>query len=221
MLPSILLNCGLQFASAAIFVGIEGWGYGDAVYHCFVTATTVGYGDMSISSEAGQIWACFHILFSVVLLAEAIGSIGELQEDRRVAFERLHQMQRQLDARMLDGLLLDAAMLRSSKEDGASAPPVDSVNESEFVVCMLLQMEIAKMAQVRSPPPPPLSPPDLSNTVTCHLRLTCLLATCAAYSTDLPIADLPLMTLARRSARSSKSFVSSTRTAQVTSVVTI
>ena len=148
MFPSLLLNIGLQLGSAAIFVSIEGWSYGNAVYHCLVTATTVGYGDMSIETEEGRLWATFHILFSVVLLAEAISSLGELAEERRVAFQRLDQLKRQMDAQMLDGLLLDAAELRVDDDDDPRETVMD-VNESEFVVCMMLQMGVAKMAQVR------------------------------------------------------------------------
>ena len=41
LLPSLLLNATLQLASAAIFSAVEGWNFGDAFYHCLVTATTV------------------------------------------------------------------------------------------------------------------------------------------------------------------------------------
>jgi len=151
MSPSLLLNVTLQLGSAAIFVAIEGWGYGDAVYHCLVTATTVGYGDISIQTQEGMLWACFHILFSVVLLAEAMASIGELSTERRVAFERLEQLTRKFDLMMLDGLLEDAAELRLDDKPpaGYRAAPVVDVAETEFVLCMLLQMGITTKAIVR------------------------------------------------------------------------
>lgn len=69
LLPDAVLSLLLQLVSAAVFVALEGWDYGDAMYHCLVTATTVGYGDISISTEAGKIWATFHILLSVCLYA--------------------------------------------------------------------------------------------------------------------------------------------------------
>ena len=151
LFPSILLNVGLQMGSAAVFHAIEGWGYGDAVYHCFVTATTVGYGDISIATEEGRIWATFHILFSVVLLAEMLASVGELGEERRIALERLGQLQRQLDANMLSGLLANAAAMRAGDKeyDANQLPPAEDLNETEFVICMLLQMGITKIERVR------------------------------------------------------------------------
>ena len=147
MLPSLLLNVTLQIASAAIFTAVEEWNFGDAVYHCLVTATTVGYGDMSIATEGGRIWACFHILFSVVLLAEAMASVGELSEERRVAFERLSQMTKKLDADMLDELLGQAVELRT--KPGEAPQSANTVGEFEFVLCMLMQMGVTKMSVVR------------------------------------------------------------------------
>ena len=42
LLPSMCLNVALQLISALVFHLIEGWDFGTAVYHCIVTATTVG-----------------------------------------------------------------------------------------------------------------------------------------------------------------------------------
>ena len=36
-----------QLSCAGVFLAFEDWDYGDAVWHCLVTATTVGYGDVS------------------------------------------------------------------------------------------------------------------------------------------------------------------------------
>jgi hypothetical protein len=84
MVPSLLVNVTLQLCSAAVFVELEGWLFGDAMYHCVVTATTVGYGDLSIATDRGKMWACAHILLSVCLLGELIGSFGDLKSERQV-----------------------------------------------------------------------------------------------------------------------------------------
>ena len=41
LLPDVALCVVLQLVSAAIFISLEEWDYGDALYHCIVTATTV------------------------------------------------------------------------------------------------------------------------------------------------------------------------------------
>jgi hypothetical protein len=97
-LPSLLLNIILQCVSAAVFNHIEHWGFGVAMYHCLVTATTVGYGDVGIVTDEGRLFSCFHILVSVVMVAEGISTIEELKEQRRVQIERQDQLDRKLDA---------------------------------------------------------------------------------------------------------------------------
>jgi hypothetical protein len=72
LLPSILLTVVVQLVSAAIFTHVDStWSFGIALYHCFVTATTVGYGDVSNSTQNGRLWSCFHILISVAMLGES------------------------------------------------------------------------------------------------------------------------------------------------------
>ena len=49
-----VLVCGLIlfiFIPALIFTAIEPWSYGEAVYFCFVTLTTVGFGDFVPAQE--------------------------------------------------------------------------------------------------------------------------------------------------------------------------
>ena len=44
----------LQAIFAVVFMYVEDLPYGLALYHCFVTATTVGYGDVSITTRGGR-----------------------------------------------------------------------------------------------------------------------------------------------------------------------
>lgn len=149
LVPSILLNATVQVISAAIFNYIEGWGYGNALYHCVVTATTVGYGDMPIRSDAGRVWASFHILLSVVLLAEAIATLGALHIERAEAFQRLAQLNKKLDHAMMASLLDAADELRADGVEAAVSASQNGLSELEFVVSMLLQLDICKMQHVR------------------------------------------------------------------------
>ena len=89
LLPSVTLNIVLQLVSAGIFLYIEGWDFGTAMYHCMVTATTVGYGDVSIETNGGRMWAFVHILISVSLLAALLGQFGELSDQRKLLLQKL------------------------------------------------------------------------------------------------------------------------------------
>ena len=71
----ILIAAIVQVAAASAFMEVEGWTFGLAFYHCMVTATTVGYGDVSIATERGRSVAIVHILTSVAVIVNATESI--------------------------------------------------------------------------------------------------------------------------------------------------
>ncbi len=97
LLFPLLFNIFLQLIFAAIFVGVEGWNYREAFYHCIVTATTVGYGDISIATDGGKWLAVFHILVSCTLLAAAVSDVGTLMEERAATMKRLKLFSKRLD----------------------------------------------------------------------------------------------------------------------------
>ena len=60
----------VQLASAAIYAAlIPDLSFGTALYHCFVTASTVGYGDVAITTPEARLFACLHIVVSVSWLS--------------------------------------------------------------------------------------------------------------------------------------------------------
>ena len=66
----LTLPCGLSaqtgFAAAYAAIDPDALSFGDAFYLCLVTATTVGYGDVSLTSTGSRLAACFHIVLSVL-----------------------------------------------------------------------------------------------------------------------------------------------------------
>ena len=72
LLPTLLLIISVNLLTALAFELIEGWSYSDALYHCVVTATTVGYGDMKIKTKGGQCMASLHILISVSMVGTGV-----------------------------------------------------------------------------------------------------------------------------------------------------
>lgn len=114
----------LQLASAAVFTLVQpDTEFLTALYHCWVTATTVGYGDVSLQDGA-RILAFFHIALSVTWLAAFLARLDELRQFRR------HQLARdELIARQLD-----QALLQDFDVDG------QGVCKLEYVVGMLIQL---------------------------------------------------------------------------------
>jgi hypothetical protein len=145
LLPSLVLNLGVQILSAFVFVAIEpGWGFFDAFYHTLVTATTVGYGDQTIATQGGKVFSCFHMTISVVLLGELIGTLDELRVKRADTLKRIAQLQRPLDEAMLISLTARSIELRPMVErDGKG------LTELEFAITMLMELEIVDVDVIR------------------------------------------------------------------------
>lgn len=89
LLPALVLVVATQLASALIFTRIvDGLDFGTAFYHCLITATTVGYGDVPLPTWQARLFASVHIVISVSWLAAVIGSIDTLREIRRGQVKR-------------------------------------------------------------------------------------------------------------------------------------
>ena len=74
------------------------------MYHCLVTATTVGYGDVSLTTDGSYLWAFFHILLSVSLLTAIIGDVSELAAARKQALHKLTLLKGRLDFELMKSL---------------------------------------------------------------------------------------------------------------------
>ncbi|KAI9290755.1 voltage-gated potassium channel [Neoconidiobolus thromboides FSU 785] len=82
---SILSLILFWFLGAVIFMLIEDWTYFDAVYFCFVSFTTVGYGDITIKTFPGILAFIGYSLLGLVAAAYVI-SVGTEMSSR--IFER-------------------------------------------------------------------------------------------------------------------------------------
>jgi hypothetical protein len=97
LIAPVLVIVGGQNVWAAVFAHVEGGSYMRWWYHTMTTFTTVGYGDVSISTDAGKIVAIFHILFSVSLLGALITDVFELMKDRATTLNRAAMLEKRCD----------------------------------------------------------------------------------------------------------------------------
>ena len=103
--------------------------YGDAVYHGFVTASTVGYGVIQTSSsDTARIWASVHIVLSVVLFSTLLTQLARLHGSREAWLRKNAVLKVQLDEQLIQSL----------DRDG------DGVDQLEFLIGMLSYLDIAQ-----------------------------------------------------------------------------
>jgi len=77
LLAPISITAAVQLGAAATFMHVEGWSFGLAFYHCMVTATTVGYGDVPIRTSGGRYVAIVHIMLSVAIIAMLLAEMAD------------------------------------------------------------------------------------------------------------------------------------------------
>mmetsp|Transcript_139916 Transcript_139916/g.390007 ORF Transcript_139916/g.390007 Transcript_139916/m.390007 type:complete len:366 (-) Transcript_139916:265-1362(-) len=142
--PVFLLTLTLQLVSAGIFTAIEDWTFYHGFYHCMVTGTTVGYGDMTIATQGGRFWAILHMMLSVCLLGELISTIDELRAERADQLRRIRQLERQLDRNVLQQMVDQAKTMRPHNKDSA-----EGLSALEFALGMLIELEMVKEDHVR------------------------------------------------------------------------
>lgn len=148
MIPDLILMAVVQFVSAAAFVAVEpGLTFGKALYHCTTTASTVGYGDVSIETQEGRLLAFIHMIVSVCTLAEVINTLGQIGEERKELKKRAAQLQRRMDGHLWENLFATAQALRPIRHHAENGE--EGLGQMEFVVAMLVELEIVKVDQVR------------------------------------------------------------------------
>ena len=145
LFPSFMLTITLQLCSAAVFCAvIPEWTFSDAFYHCLVTATTVGYGDVPNSTQAGRLVSCFHILLSVCMLGELISTFDDLKQRRQATLDRIANLERKLDVELFEQLMERAVQMRPLVvRDGKG------LTELEFVLAMLVELNVVQWEQVK------------------------------------------------------------------------
>ena len=143
LFPLILLNILFQLIFAGIFTQVQGMDYFAALYHCIVTATTVGYGDELIDQENAQLVAIFHILISTALLGNTISSIDTLRQERKKELQVVKALNQKLNKTLLQRVELHASALRPEVARDAAG-----MTELEFVVCMAIELGMVDLKQL-------------------------------------------------------------------------
>jgi hypothetical protein len=102
--------------SALIFRRLEGWTYFRALWFCFITLATIGYGDTAPTTSGSKIFFCFYALLGSGTIALLLGFVGQAVSDRvsqsiqamkKKAIEEARASERNAASRKLDLIMQD------------------------------------------------------------------------------------------------------------------
>lgn len=134
LVPWLVLAIIFQLFSALIFNATEpDLTYFDTFYHSFVTATTVGYGDVPLTTQKSRLFASFHIIMSVTTFGALVGRVQELISIRNSEIKRHEMLECQFSEKWIESVCEEM----DHAEEGT-----DGVDKTEFVVGMLTRLGV-------------------------------------------------------------------------------
>ncbi|PZQ95413.1 MAG: two pore domain potassium channel family protein [Cereibacter sphaeroides] len=77
VVAALTISAGIVSFSAIVYMILEGWSLLDAIYFCFVTMSTVGYGDFAPHTALGKIFTIFYLLIGIGTFVLTVSAIAE------------------------------------------------------------------------------------------------------------------------------------------------
>jgi hypothetical protein len=96
---ALLLTTAIVLAGgSAFYMLVEGWSVLDALYFSVVTLATIGYGDLTPTTDLAKVFTIFYVLIGIGLVASTVATLAtaavRADSDRR-AQVRAHRDQRE------------------------------------------------------------------------------------------------------------------------------
>eukprot|EP01043_Picozoa_sp_COSAG02_P006013 COSAG02_NODE_167_length_31944_cov_19.552237_20_plen_983_part_00 len=117
LLPGMLAGALVNIVvGAAVFKAIDRWvpddvtdelSYSSYLWHCFITSTTVGFGDVlqgRLISHEMLVWAIVHILVSVSWLSSTAAQVADALEKRRHEEAKVNALNNELNESQIEDL---------------------------------------------------------------------------------------------------------------------
>jgi hypothetical protein len=85
-----LLTIALMIVTVGVlfYTRVEGWRLLDAIYFCIVTLGTVGFGDITPTTDLGKVFTIFYIIVGVSIIGGFFATAGRVFAGQLVERER-------------------------------------------------------------------------------------------------------------------------------------
>ncbi len=85
--PILVFLLGLVCVLGVVIGKIEGWSRGASLYHAFINATTVGYGDIKPSKPGSRVLSVINAFVGLILVGVIVGiGVHAVQSAMKVNF---------------------------------------------------------------------------------------------------------------------------------------
>lgn len=78
-----MLALGVVAIGVVFYTNVEHWSVVNAIYFCVVTLGTVGYGDITPTTDAGKIFTVLYILFGLAVIGGFFATLGRMIDPQR------------------------------------------------------------------------------------------------------------------------------------------
>jgi hypothetical protein len=72
----VAMVVGLLVLGVLVYTNVEGWSVIDALYFCVVTLATVGYGDLTPTTDFGKLFTIVYILSGIGIIVVFVSRIA-------------------------------------------------------------------------------------------------------------------------------------------------
>lgn len=91
--PVLFWAAGTLLFGTLVYHWLEGWSYLDALYFCVISSATIGYGDLTPTTDVAKMFTILYVLNSIVILLALFDRIRVVRMQR---IEHLEQEEGEL-----------------------------------------------------------------------------------------------------------------------------
>jgi voltage-gated potassium channel len=86
--PVLIWAVGTLLFGTFVYHWLEGWSYLDALYFCVISSATIGYGDLTPTTDLAKMFTIVYVVNSIVVLLALFDRIRSVRVQRMQKVEQ-------------------------------------------------------------------------------------------------------------------------------------